>query len=126
MKNICIAFVTNQVQEHIEHFSFSDNAFALIQSSIFNNLPLINKTNSFSIKSENSETPVIGISAAFLIKNSLANIVHNEAKCLCLEDSYQYLKLLNKFETIFNRGINSYYSPNIFSGAFTLSIKEVV
>lgn len=120
MRTVQISFVGDNANTKSDFFNFSDNTFTLLEKF----LPLVNPYNNFSQKSKNTDAPIIGISDAFLIKAALLKLLYIDRMQFQIEDKLQLTELLMKVDHIFNRSINSYYTPNVFTGAFTLTIDK--
>lgn len=120
MRTVQISFVGDNANIKSDFFNFSDNTFTLLEKF----LPLVNPHNNFSQKSKNTDAPIIGISDAFLIKAALSKLLYIDRMQFQIEDKLQLTELLMKVDHIFHRSINSYYTPNIFTGAFTLTIDK--
>lgn len=124
MRTVQISFVGDNANTKSDFFNFSDNTFTVLEKIFEKFLPLVNPHNNFSQKSKNTDAPIIGISDAFLIKAALSKLLYIDRMQFQIEDKLQLTELLMKVDHIFHRSINSYYTPNVFTGAFTLTIDK--
>ncbi|MGQ1269978.1 hypothetical protein ACT4XR_20415 (plasmid) [Acinetobacter baumannii] len=121
MKAITVNFVQNQavLETHVIHLT--EASYELIKAEI---LPIINQSSSILgfLKKLNNAKNIIQISSAFRLKKQLHTLLSATGQIKDQNDlaSLQHFVLI--LGKVFDRLVNQYHEPNLYIGAYVLSV----